>query len=97
MSLFCHNESNPLDYAHEFNFTIYDNDHDNFDNVYNQCTVPDPSGTRRQVIFDKIIYVKHLLKSNSNLRFFDSSVTLDGYSYKVVIRIIFLFTNKRVI
>lgn len=84
--------SNPFSFDYEFCFTdnelvniTVEDDNDLFDNVYNQCTIPDPSGTRRQVIFDKTLYFKKFLTDIGDLHSYSSYVKLDGYSYKICI------------
>jgi hypothetical protein len=58
---------------------------DPFSTTYALCTLPDPSGTRYQIIYDKIIELLTLISQIKHLRNFSSFVVVDNYRYKITI------------
>lgn len=56
-----------------------------FSTTYALCTLPDPSGTRYEVILAKIQELLTLVIQLKNLREFSSFVTIDGIRYKISI------------
>lgn len=59
---------------------------DDFDTVYNTCTLPDTTGTRRQVIFDKCTSLRKILKTSFNKSSsYASFINLGEHRYKVCI------------
>ena len=56
-----------------------------FSETYALCTLPDPSGTRYQLIYNKIEELLILVNQIQHLREFSSFVTIDNYRYKVSI------------
>jgi hypothetical protein len=58
---------------------------DPFSTTYALCTLPDPSGTRYQIIYDKMIELLTLVTQIKHLREFSSFVVIDGTRYKISI------------
>lgn len=53
--------------------------------TYGLCTLPDLSGTRYTLIYNKVEELLIMLHQIKYLRSFSSFVTIDGYKYKVSI------------
>lgn len=56
-----------------------------FSETYALCTLPDPSGTRYQLIYDKIEELLLMLSQIKYLRSFSSFITIDNTVYKISI------------
>lgn len=60
-------------------------DLDKFDNVYNMCTLQDPSGNRRSLIYDKSLEILRILSITPGIHICSSFVTYDNKRYKVTV------------
>lgn len=58
---------------------------DAFDDTYALCTLPDPSGTRYNLIIEKIQSLLVIVSQISYLRGFSSFITIDDKKYKISI------------
>ena len=75
-----------FDYDYEFSFLTDDViDITKFDTIYNQCALPDPSGNRRNVIYNKCLEILQILAITKGIRVFSSFVNIDNTTYKVTV------------
>ena len=58
---------------------------DPFSTTYALCTLPDPSGTRYQLIYNKVEELLTMLAQIQHLKSFSSFIIIDGYRYKISI------------
>lgn len=56
-----------------------------FSETYALCTLPDISGTRYQLIYNKVEELLRMLSQIEHLRSFSSFITIDNYRYKISI------------
>jgi hypothetical protein len=56
-----------------------------FSTTYALCTLPDTSGTRYQLIYNKVEELLNLVAQIKHLKIFSSFITIDNYRYKVTI------------
>ena len=75
-----------FDYDYEFVFYTNDiTDINKFDIVYNQCTLEDPSGDRRALVYDKCLQILQILSMTPGIHIFASFVNYDNKQYKITI------------
>lgn len=75
-----------FDYDYDFYFFTDDiTDTNKFDTIYNKCTLPDPSGDRRNLIYNKCLEIIQLLSISPGFRVFSSFVNVDNKTYKVTV------------
>ena len=75
-----------FDYDYEFVFFTDDiTDIDKFDIIYNQCTIEDPSGNRRGLVYDKCLQILQILLITPGVHVFASFVTYNNKQYKITI------------
>jgi hypothetical protein len=75
-------------FTFDYEFIINNNEIHNttdFDNIYNLCTLPDPSNNRKAIIKNKSIELCNMLVKLKNLRTFSSFILIDDYNYKITI------------
>jgi hypothetical protein len=75
-------------YNFDYEFSFENNDiidTNKFDIIYNQCTLPDPSGNRKELIYKKCLEIVQLLLAAPGFRIFSSFVNVDNKRYKVTI------------
>ena len=56
-----------------------------FATTYALCTLPDPSGTRYQLIYNKVEELLNLVSQIQHLKNFSSFITIDDTKYKITI------------
>jgi hypothetical protein len=75
-----------FDWDYEFQFYTNDiTDITKFDAIYNQCTIEDPSGNRRALIYDKCLQILQILSMISGIHIFASFVSYNNKQYKITI------------
>jgi hypothetical protein len=75
-----------FDFAYEFTFYEDDvTDHVRFDAIYNQCTLPDPSGTRKNSIYNKCLEYLTILTVSNGIHILSSFINVDNTRYKVTV------------
>jgi len=75
-----------FNYDYEFYFFTEDvADINKFNTIYSQCTLPDPSGNRTNLIYNKCLEIVQLLLVTSGLRIFSTFVNVDNKRYKVTV------------
>jgi hypothetical protein len=75
-----------FDYDYEFIFFTDDiTDINKFDIIYNECTLEDPFGNRRGVIYDKCLQILQILSITQGIHIFSSFVTYNNKQYKITI------------
>ena len=75
-----------FDFDYNFIFLTIDvTDTVKFDTVYNQCTLPDPSGDRKNLIYKKYLEIVQLLIVASGFHIFSTFVKIDNTTYKVTV------------
>ena len=75
-----------FDFDYNFNFLTDDiRDTVKFDEIYNQCTLPDPSGDRRNLIYKKCLEIVQLLLVAPGFHLFSTFVKVDNTTYKVTV------------
>lgn len=73
-------------FDYEFSFDINDiMDTSRFDTIYNKCNIPDTTGTRKDIIYNKCLEILALLAVASGIRIFSSFVTINNIKYKVTV------------
>jgi hypothetical protein len=75
-----------FDFAYEFYF--YENDVTDsarFDTIYNQCTIPDPSGNRKNLIYNTCLEYMSILSVVDGIHILSSFVDIDNTRYKVTL------------
>jgi hypothetical protein len=78
---------NPIfNYDYEFYFYTNDiTDIDKFNTVYNKCTLEDPSGNRRILIYNKSLEILLILSKTTGIRICGSFVNYNNKRYKVTV------------
>ena len=56
-----------------------------FDTIYNMCTLEDPSGNRRGLVYDKCLQILQILSITAGIHVFASFVTYNNTQYKITI------------
>jgi hypothetical protein len=56
-----------------------------FSTMYSSCTLSDVSGTRQQIINNKIIELIEVMSRFKDLHSLSSFTIIDGYTYKITI------------
>lgn len=75
-----------FDFDYNFIFLTMDvTDTVKFDTVYNQCTLPDPSGDRKNLIYKKYLEIVQLLIVASGFHIFSTFVKIGNTTYKVTV------------
>jgi hypothetical protein len=70
----------------DYEFVFYTNDINiTFDTIYNQCTLEDPSGNRRALIYDKCLEILQILTRTPGIHICSSFVNYNNKRYKVTI------------
>lgn len=75
-----------FDFAYEFYF--YENDITDlakFDTIYNQCALPDPSGTRKSLIYNKCLEYLTILSIKNGIHVLSSFIDVDNIRYKLTV------------
>lgn len=73
-------------FDYEFSFDINDiTDTSSFDIIYNNCNIPDTTGNRKDIIYNKCLQILELLATTSGIKVFSSFSTIDNKKYKVTI------------
>jgi hypothetical protein len=72
------------DYAFTF-FTEDITDINKFDTIYNMCTIEDPSGNRRALIYDKCLQILQILSITAGIHMFATFVIYDNIHYKITV------------
>lgn len=75
-----------FDWDYEFSFYTDDiTDINKFDTIYNMCTIEDPSGNRRGLVYDKCLQILQILSITLGIHIFASFVIYNDKQYKVTI------------
>jgi hypothetical protein len=75
-----------FDFDYDFIFLTMDvTDTVKFDTIYNQCTLPDPSGDRKNLIYKKYLEIVQLLIVAPGFHIFSTFVKIDKATYKVTV------------
>jgi hypothetical protein len=75
-----------FDFDYEFYFFTEDvTDPVKFDTIYNQCTIPDQSGNRKDLIYKKGLEIVQLLLAALGFHIFSTFVKVDNKTYKVTV------------
>ena len=75
-----------LNIIFDYEFVFYTNDINiTFDTIYNQCTLEDPSGNRRALIYDKCLEILQVLTRTPGIHICSSFVNYNIKRYKVTI------------
>ena len=75
-----------FNFDYEFYFYTEDvTDPIKFDTIYNQCTIPDPSGNRKDLIYKKGLEIVQLLSVALGFHIFSTFVKIDNKKYKVTV------------
>lgn len=75
-------------YYYDYIFEFYTNDItdlEKFDTIYNQCTLDDPSGNRKAVIYNKYLEILEILSKTPGIRVCSSFVNYNNKRYKVTV------------
>jgi hypothetical protein len=75
-------------FDYDYIFTFYTNDItdvDKFNTIYNQCTLEDPSGNRRTLIYEKSLEILQILSIAPGIHTFASFVNYNNKQYKIII------------
>ena len=73
-------------FAFDFEFKLDTNSSlDQFNSIYSVCTLPDPSNTRRDLIYKKFKDLTVILSDLIHLRNMTSFVVSDRYRYKITV------------
>lgn len=71
---------------YEFIFYIDDiTDINKFNTIYDKCTLADPSGNRRTLIYNKCLEIIQILTITPGIRVFSSFVDINDIKYKVTV------------
>lgn len=77
-------QNTQFDWDYAFSFYTDDiTDINKFDTIYNMCTIEDPSGNRRALIYDKCLQILGILLITPGIHIFASFVIYDNNHYKV--------------
>ncbi len=72
----------------DYNFTFFTEDItdiNKFDTIYNMCTIEDPSGNRRALIYDKSLEILRILSMTPGIHICSSFVNYNNKRYKVTL------------
>ncbi len=75
-------------YYYDYLFEFYTNDItdlDKFNTIYNQCTLEDPSGNRKVLIYNKYLEILQILSKTPGIRTCSSFVNYNNKRYKVTV------------
>jgi len=75
-------------YYYDYLFEFYINDItdlDKFNTIYNQCTLEDPSGNRKALIYNKSLEILQILSKTPGIRICSSFVNYNNKRYKVTV------------
>jgi hypothetical protein len=76
----------PFDYDYIFEFYTNDiTDLDKFNTIYDQCTLEDPTGNRKALIYDKCLQISQILSITPGIHIFASFVNYNNKQYKVIV------------
>ena len=75
-----------FDFDYNFSFLTEDiTDLIKFDTIYNQCTLPDPSGNRKNLIYIKALEIVQFLLVSPGFHIFSTFIKVDNKKYKVTV------------
>lgn len=75
-------------YGSDYEFMFYTDevlDITKFNTIYDKCTLEDPSGTRRTLIYNKCLEILQVLTITAGIHVFSSFVTVDNIKYRVTV------------
>jgi hypothetical protein len=76
-------------FSSDYEFTFFTDDVldiTKFNTIYDQCTLEDPSGTRRTLIYNKCLEILQVLIITPGIHVFSSFVQVDNKKYKITVR-----------
>lgn len=75
-------------FSSDYEFTFFTDevlDITKFNTIYDKCTLEDPSGTRRTLIYNKCLEILQVLTITAGIHVFSSFVHVDNKKYKVTV------------
>jgi hypothetical protein len=78
---------NTIQYDYIFEFYKNDDitDISKFNTIYNQCTLEDPSGNRKDLIYNKCLEILQILSITPGIHICSSFVNYENKRYKVIV------------
>lgn len=78
---------NTIQYDYIFEFYKNDDitDISKFNTIYNQCTLEDPSGNRKDLIYNKCLEILQILSITPGIHICSSFVNYENKRYKVTV------------
>ena len=86
---------NPI-YYYDYLFEFYTNDItdlDKFNTIYDQCTLEDPTGNRKAIIYNKSLEILEILSRTPGIHICSSFVNYNNKRYKITVHNMFWSGN----